>query len=205
MPSLRVTSRTWPRTVSVVVAIRSARKCRGAPARACSASGTSLVASTNAAASLMTLVSGELPPAHSRSASGSRPRSRAIIARVRQLRLEREIEILELLLRLRRINASGERRLELALLFDALENRDAAFGKFAKILRAIADVVAELDFVETARCFFAVARDEGKRVAFVEQRGRPELAAVRVRKLAGNRGNEVLRHQSGVLVGRGRE
>src|SRR4051812_43047090 len=87
------------------------------------------------------------------------------------LGLVREIEILERLLGVGGIDARFQRVVELALFFDALENRDAAFAELAEVLRAIANI-AELNFVETAGGFLTVAGDEWKGVAFVEERER---------------------------------
>ncbi len=78
-PSFVKASRTSLRTWSCS-AIRSAQMSR-APASATNTSGTSFAAFTNAFASSSGFPSSGC--AHSRSASGSRPRSRAMIARVR--------------------------------------------------------------------------------------------------------------------------
>src|SRR5262249_30648581 len=56
------------------------------------------------------------------------------------LRLEREIEILERLLRFGRSDARGEIGIELALLGDAREIHGATFAELAQVLRAIADI-----------------------------------------------------------------
>ena len=114
------------------------------------------------------------------------------------LGLERQVEILERLLRRRGVDARGERGVELALLLDALEDRGAALGELAEVLRAIADV-AKLDFVEAARGFLAIAGDEGKGVAFVEERERAGDLLRGERQFAGDRGDNIRRHRcSGV-------
>ena len=78
-----------------------------------------------------------------------------------------EVQVLERLLRLRRVDGGFERVVEFALFVDALEDRGAAFVELREILRAVAHV-AELDFVEPAGDFLTVAGDEGKGVAFAE-------------------------------------
>src|SRR5262249_34342818 len=106
--------------------------------------------------------------------------------------LEREIEILERLLGRRGVDARGQLGIELALFFDALENRGAALAELAEVLRAIADV-AQLKLVEPAGGFLSIAGDEWERVAFVEERERALHLTRREAELVGDDRVEILR------------
>jgi hypothetical protein len=84
------------------------------------------------------------------------------------LRLEREVQVLERLLRGRGREPRPQRVGELPLLLHRLHDRRAALLELAQVLRAIAHV-AELHLVEAARGLLAVAGDERERVPLVEE------------------------------------
>ena len=84
------------------------------------------------------------------------------------LRLVGQVEIFELGLFERGLDLRLQLRREFALFLNGGEHGFAAVFEFAEVLELLLDV-ADLDFVQIAGDFLAVARDEGHGGAFVEQ------------------------------------
>ena len=111
------------------------------------------------------------------------------------LRLVRQVEVLERLLRRHGVELRRQLGRELALLLDGLADGRAAVGQLAQVLGALLDG-AELRLVEPARGLLAIAGDERKRVALVEQGEGAGDVAWRERELGGDGGGE-LRERGG--------
>jgi hypothetical protein len=107
------------------------------------------------------------------------------------LRLERQIEIFERLLRVCRHDGGLERVIELALFIDALDDGRTTVFHLLQILGALTHV-AELHFVEPARHFLAVSGNEGERGALGEE-GKGPLHLLRVQRQFGRHA----RHEGG--------
>jgi len=99
------------------------------------------------------------------------------------LGLEREIEIFEALGRVGVLNLLGQLGRELALGFDRFQNRRLTLGELTNLADAKLNL-ANLLFVEAPNLIFAVARDEGNRVAFVEQLERASHPLLRQTEIA---------------------
>ncbi|MDT4859091.1 hypothetical protein FQZ97_935890 [compost metagenome] len=84
------------------------------------------------------------------------------------LLLERQVQVFELLLGGREFDRGAQLGGQLALLVDGLEHRHAAVFEFAQV-RQPGFQFAQLDVVEAARDFLAIAGNERNRGAFVEQ------------------------------------
>ena len=84
------------------------------------------------------------------------------------LRLVRQVEIFEFGLFERGLDLRLQFRREFALFLNGREHGLAAIFQFAEVLQLLLDV-ADLDLVQIAGHFLAIARDEGHRGAFVEQ------------------------------------
>jgi hypothetical protein len=94
------------------------------------------------------------------------------------LRLVGQVEIFELALVERLLDARFQFVGELALLGDGGENRLAPVGEFAEVAELLFDV-ADLDLVEIARGFLAVTGDKRHGAALVEQLDHGHQAAHR--------------------------